>query len=103
MQVDPFKATETSETEKESGGSDLPVKEKLTFTAPERKSRLGMMSLRDLLAIVIQRIAFELNRFGISYICRVGCKGNGEKGECQVPGGVQGPQEASNICFSVYG
>lgn len=41
IQVDPFKATDTSETEKESGG-DLPVKEKLTFTAPERKSRLGM-------------------------------------------------------------
>lgn len=46
MQVDPFKATETSETEKETGG-DIPVKEKLTFTAPERKSRLGM-DLRDL-------------------------------------------------------
>lgn len=41
MGVDPFKATDTSETEKESGG-DLPVKEKLTFTAPERKSRLGL-------------------------------------------------------------
>lgn len=48
MQVDPFKAADTSETEKESGGGgDLPVKEKLTFTAPERKSRLGM-DLRDL-------------------------------------------------------
>lgn len=46
MQVDPFKAAETSETEKETGG-DLPVKEKLTFTAPERKSRLGM-NLGDL-------------------------------------------------------
>lgn len=41
MGVDPFKATETSETEKETGG-DIPVKEKLTFTAPERKSRLGL-------------------------------------------------------------
>ncbi|CAH2072885.1 unnamed protein product [Thlaspi arvense] len=38
MGVDPFK---TTETEKETGG-DLPVMDKVTFTAPERKSRLGL-------------------------------------------------------------
>ncbi|KAL1199104.1 Pre-mRNA-splicing factor ATP-dependent RNA helicase DEAH7 [Cardamine amara subsp. amara] len=41
MGVDPFKAKETSETENETGGG-LPPKDKLTFTAPERKSRLGL-------------------------------------------------------------
>ncbi|XP_010453356.1 PREDICTED: pre-mRNA-splicing factor ATP-dependent RNA helicase DEAH7 [Camelina sativa] len=42
MGVDPFKTTDTSETEKETGGGGVPVNDKLTFTAPERKSRLGL-------------------------------------------------------------
>uniref|UniRef100_A0A1J3JE29 RNA helicase n=1 Tax=Noccaea caerulescens TaxID=107243 RepID=A0A1J3JE29_NOCCA len=41
MGVDPFKTTDTLETEKETGG-DLPPMDKLTFKAPERKSRLGL-------------------------------------------------------------
>ncbi|KAG2240285.1 hypothetical protein Bca52824_090928 [Brassica carinata] len=60
MGVDPFKATDTSETEKESGG-DLPVKEKLTFTAPERKSRLGL----DVRAMEKREIAKSQGEFKV--------------------------------------
>ncbi|EFH47800.1 EMB3011 [Arabidopsis lyrata subsp. lyrata] len=41
MGVDPFKTTDTLEADKETNGG-IPVKDKLTFTAPERKSRLGL-------------------------------------------------------------
>lgn len=41
MGVDPFKTTETLEADKETNGG-VPVKDKLTFKAPERKSRLGL-------------------------------------------------------------